>query len=295
MKFSQLLLIIALSCATAFATSYYIGTHRTDATAQAEAKETAFDRIVKTNILRCGYAVATPWFMMDPITNKPSGIGYEMTNAIAAKIGLKVDWVEETGWGVAEQGLMTGRYDMLCGSVCIDPRRARAATYSTPYLHLPIMAVVRADDARFDNTPAPLKLMNAKDIKLGVKNGHVFEFIANEQFPLTGKVYGNDISDDTEFLEMLKTKKVDVAFSGQSTVDLYNEKNPDSKVKSIAAVRFCDGGYMMPLGDIRLKYMIDNAIMELSTSGQIRQILNHWVKPDDPLYVRAPAMPYGEK
>ncbi len=214
---------------------------------------------------------------------------------IASKIGVKVEWTEETGWGTAEQGLMTGRYDMLCGSVCIDPRRARAATYSTPYLHLPIMAVVRADDTRFDNMP-DLKPLNNKDLKMGVKNGHVFEFIANEQFPLAQKVYGNDISDDTEFLEMLKTKKVDIAFSGQSTVDLYNDKNPESKVKSIGAARFCDGGFMMPLGDTRLKYMIDNAIMELSTSGgQIRAILNHWVKPDDPLYVRAPAVPYGDK
>jgi ABC-type amino acid transport substrate-binding protein len=184
---------------------------------------------------------------------------------------------------------------MLCGSVCIDPRRARAATYSTPYLHLPINAVVRDDDTRFDKVPEPLKLMNSKNIKIGVKNGHVFEFIANEQFPLAEKVYGNDISDDTEFLEMLNTKKVDVAFSGQSTVDLYNEKNPDRKVKSIGAARFCDGAFMLPLGDTRLKYMIDNAIMELSSSGQIRAILNKWVKPDDPLYVRAPAVPYGEK
>ena len=91
---------------------------------------------------------------------------------------------------------------------------------------------------------------------------------------------------------MLNTHKIDVAFSGQTTVDLYNEKNPDNKVKSVKAVRFCDGGFMMPLGDYRLKYMIDNAIMELNTSGQIRAILNKWVKPDDPLYARAPALPY---
>ena len=95
------------------------------------------------------------------------------------------------------------------------------------------MAIVRAEDTRFDNFPEPLKAMNSPDIKMGVKNGHVFEFIANEQFPQSQKVYGNDISDDTEFLEMLKTKKVDVAFAGQSTVDLYNEKNPDTKVKSL--------------------------------------------------------------
>jgi ABC-type amino acid transport substrate-binding protein len=52
---------------------------------------------------------------------------------------------------------------------------------------------------------------------------------------------------------------------------------------------------MMPLGDVRLKYMIDNAIAELNSSGQIRAILNRWVKPDDPLYARAPAQLCGDK
>jgi len=292
MKFLKLLFVILLSAAVAYTTSTYVVSHSNGAT--PAGAETAFDRITKTNTLRCGYAVATPWFMIDSKTQQPAGVGYDITNAIAAKTGLKVEWVEETGWGVAEQGLMAGRYDMLCGSVCVDPRRARAATYSTPYLHLPIVAVVRDGETRFDNLPDPLKAMNDKNVKMGVKNGHVFEFIANEQFPQAEKVYGNDISDDTEFFEMLNTHKIDVAFSGQVTVDLYNEKNPNNKVKSVAAVRFCDGGFMMPLGDYRLKYMIDNAIMELNTSGQIRAILNKWVKPDDPLYARAPALPYGK-
>jgi len=35
--------------------------------------------------------------------------------------------------------------------VCIDPHRARAATFSKPFLHAPVLAVVRADDHRFDN------------------------------------------------------------------------------------------------------------------------------------------------
>jgi L-cystine transport system substrate-binding protein len=296
MKLGQIVLVVILSCITAFGTSYYLGMHSAENGAKPpEAKETAFDRIVKTNTLRCGYAIATPWLMMDPTTDKLTGVDVDVIDLVAKKIGVKIDWVEETGWGVAEQGLMTGRYDMLCGSVCIDPRRNRAATYSVPFLDMPFLAVVRMDDTRFDNLPNPLKLVNDPNIRIGLKDGHISEFIVNEQFPQAQKVYGNDISDDTDFLEMLKTKKVDVAFSGQSTIDLYNEHNPDSKVKSIGAARFCNGAFMMPLGDSRLKDMMDNAIMELNSSGQLREILTKWMKTDDPNYVRAPAKPYGDK
>ena len=51
----------------------------------AAVQETAFDRIMRTNVLRCGYAVATPWMMVDPNTNKPYGVNYDVTDALAPK------------------------------------------------------------------------------------------------------------------------------------------------------------------------------------------------------------------
>jgi len=287
-KAAQILLVILLSAATA----YVVGRFMPAPAAQlATAKETAFERVTRTNTLRCGYAIATPWFMTDPTTKQHSGVGYDFTNAIAAKIGLKVEWTEETGWGTAEQGLITGRYDMMCGSVCIDPRRARAATFSTPFLHIPILAVVRDNDHRFDGG---LSKLNDQSIKMGVKTGHVFEFIANEQFPLTKKVYANDLSDDTEFLQMLVNNKVDATFTGQATIDLFNEKNPEQKVRAIAEpARFCNGAFMLPHGEEKLKDMIDNAIGELNSSGTIKTILNKYVK-DNPLYVRTPTKLYSD-
>lgn len=288
MKPLQIIMTIILSVVISLGISHYLNASK-DAVSET-AKESVFDRVMRTNTLRCGYAIATPWTMIDPNTKQISGVNYDITNAIAQKIGLKVDWVEETGWGVAEQGLAADRYDMLCGNVCIDPRRARAATFSTPFLHIPLVAIVRADDHRFDSG---LKSINSPDVKIGVKNGHVFEFTANEKFPLAQKVYANDISDDTEFFEMLKDKKIDIAFSGQVTVDLYNEKNPGIIRSLDEPVRFCNGAFMLPLGDTKLKNLVDNAITELNSSGQIEEILSHFTKID-PHYIRAPAMPYRE-
>lgn len=66
-------------------------------TAQAEEVTIGFDRVMKTNKLRCGYAIATPWFMKDPLSGNLSGYGYDVTMALASKAGLEVEWVEETG------------------------------------------------------------------------------------------------------------------------------------------------------------------------------------------------------
>ncbi len=280
-KLSLLALIVSLL------TLFMVWFHPADQAAPKH-KETAFEQVMRTNTLRCGYAIATPWFMIDPQTNKMSGQSFDITNRIAEKIGLKVDWVEETGWGVAEQGLITGRYDMMCGSVCVDPRRDRVALYSQPYEHAPMWPVVRKDDHRFDGG---LESINQPHVRIGVKSGHVFEFIAKEQFPKAQLVYANDLSDDTDFLMMLMYKKIDVAFAGQITVDLYNKANGDGIRSTDQPARFCDGGFMMGLGEHDLKHMIDNALMELNTSGELERITARYM-PVQEKYVRLPAEPF---
>lgn len=178
---------------------------------------------------------------------------------------------------------------MLCGTVCVDPRRAKAVTFSTPYKHAPMFAAVRNEDTRFDLTD--VSALNNQDIRIGVKSGHVFEFIANEQFPEAQKIYANDISDDTEFFLMLESNKIDIAFTGQITVDMYSKENPD-KIRTLKEpVRYCNGGYMMPLGDQRLKYLIDNALMELNTSNQLEAIAEKYM-PINERYIRLPAKPF---
>jgi polar amino acid transport system substrate-binding protein len=283
-------LLTVLLCVAASLTAVYFFTRTSaeNASSQQPAKETAYERILRTNTLRCGYAIATPWFWIDPQTNKMTGQSFDITNRVAEKIGLKVDWVEETGWGVAEQGLITGRYDMMCGSVCVDPRRSRAALYSKPYEHSPMWPVVKADDHRFDGD---LEKINQPGVRIGVKNGHVFEFIAKEQFPKAQLVYANDLSDDTEFFLMLTSNKIDVAFSGQITVDMYN-KSKGNVVRSVdQPARYCDGGFMMNRGEHDLKQMIDNALMELNTSGELERITARYM-PVQEKYVRLPAQPF---
>lgn len=283
----KIILIATLCAIIAACATVKLMSPSTHSSENPAVKETAFERVTRTNTLRCGYATATPWFYADPLTGKKTGYAYDVTMAVAEKIGLKVDWTEETGWGTGEQGL-PNRYDMMCGSVCIDPNRNRAAIYSTPFVHIPILPIARLNDNRFSSG---INSINNKAIRIGVKNNHVFEYIAKERFPNATLVYANDISDDTEFLLMLETNKIDIAFSGQVSVDLYEKKNPH-KIKSLPyPARFCDGGFMMPLGDFNMKQMVDNAILELNTAGKLDEIAKKYM-PLDPRYVNMPNKPY---
>jgi len=287
-KFTNILSVVLLSALTSFVILHF----NSSSNKIIKTEKLASDKIIETNILRCGYAVASPWFMADPNTKKLSGVGYDITNAIADKMGVKVKWIEETGWGVAEQGIISKRYDVLCGNVCIDPHRARAITFSNPIFHIPILAVVRKNDPKFTN--GDLSRLNDPSVRIGVKNNHVFEYIANEKFPKATKIYANDISDDTEFLLMLETNKVDITFSGQATIGLYEKQHPGKVISLPEPARYCNGAFMLPQGDTHLKEMVDNAIGEINSSGQIGDIIKKHTKLDK-RYVLVPAMPFREQ
>ena len=133
--------------------------------------------------------------------------------------------------------------------------------------------------------------MNSPNVKIGVKSGHVFEYIAKEKFPKAQLVYANDISDDTEFLLMVQAGKADVSFTGQITADLYEKSNP-AKIRTLdEPARYCNGAFMMPLGEFNMKQMMDNALLELNISGKLEAIAKKYV-PFTKKYLSLPRKPF---
>ena len=72
-----------------------------------------YDRVKQRGSICCGYGIYNPGFMKDPNTGKLSGIGVDALERVATQQGLKIDWVEETGWCTMIEGLHTNRYDIF--------------------------------------------------------------------------------------------------------------------------------------------------------------------------------------
>jgi ABC-type amino acid transport substrate-binding protein len=60
-----------------------------------EGKESAFDRILRTQTIRCGYVVYPPSIIKDPNTGRLSGIFYDITEKMGERLNLKIEWTEE--------------------------------------------------------------------------------------------------------------------------------------------------------------------------------------------------------
>lgn len=48
-------------------------------------KETAFERIMRTGTMRCGYVVWAPYLSVDPKTGQMGGVAYDYTMAPCAR------------------------------------------------------------------------------------------------------------------------------------------------------------------------------------------------------------------
>lgn len=259
---------------------------------QAQDKtESTFDRIIRTGTIRCGYATWPTNLTKDPNTGQMAGRSYDVMNAVGEKLGLKIDWAEETGWGTVEQGLASKRFDMMCVGMCLDAQRVKRVWYSTPYVHNPVFMFVRADDERFDKN---LDALNDPAIKIAVISNTIVEYAAREKFPKATIVDIADLGGSIDLIMAVATGKADAAVNDVYSIDQYNETNGNAVKRIGDPVRYCHGGFMLPQGDMNLKQMIDAALYELNTSSTLRKIYAKYF-PDNGLHWLAPALPYERK
>jgi len=257
----------------------------------AEDQGGTYDRVLKSETIRCGYATWPPSISKDPNTGEMSGYSYDVMNAVGAKLGLKIDWAEEIGWGTAEQAIASHKIDVMCADVCLDAKRTRAVWYSTPFTHNPIYTFVRKEDVRFDDSIEPL---NSEKMKLAVLPNTILDYAAREKYPLAQSFDVNDLGGNIDVIMAVTTGKVDASFNNVYSIEQFNKNNGDPLKIVGEPVRYCHGGFLLPQDDMKLKQMIDSAIYELNGSGELRGILAK-NSPDDGRHWRSPALPYEDK
>jgi His/Glu/Gln/Arg/opine family amino acid ABC transporter permease subunit len=90
---------------------------------------------IKKGTLRVGMEIGYPpmeYFDVDGKT--PIGFDVEMAKAIAAKMGLKVEFVD-TAWDGIFAGVNTGKYDCIMSSVTVTDERLANFNFTRPYIN----------------------------------------------------------------------------------------------------------------------------------------------------------------
>ncbi|MDD5586468.1 MAG: transporter substrate-binding domain-containing protein [Alphaproteobacteria bacterium] len=254
-------------------------------------QQPAFDRVIKSNKLRCGYIVLPPEFTKDPNTGAFGGIGFDVTEDIAKNLNLKVEWVEEVNFVTLTDGLKTGRYDALCFPLYLGRvAAARELDFTIPFMFTGTSVFVREDDHRFDGDSA---FINSPDITVATMDGEASQFIRLEYFPATKDFSLPQTSDVSQILKSVADKKADVTFADQSVAAKYLEANPGVLRDLTASKPIRLHGHMFAVnkGETKLAAMLSMALQEMIYAGRLDKILDTYDATPASFFFR-PAKPY---
>ncbi|HEY9759565.1 MAG TPA: tRNA-dependent cyclodipeptide synthase [Oculatellaceae cyanobacterium] len=102
-----------------------------------------YTRIMRSGVLRAAYSEYPPVFKAHG--NHYSGIFHDVILGFAQAHNLKVEWVEETGYGVIIDGLNEGRFDIFCSATWPTAARHSRAALSRPLYYSDVGVWVRAN------------------------------------------------------------------------------------------------------------------------------------------------------
>lgn len=255
-------------------------------------KETAYERVIRTGTLKCGYILIPPETMKDINTGEMSGIAFDIATEAAKRLGLKVEWAEEVNFLTMTEGLKNNRYDAVCFSLYRYSSNAREADFSAPLFYSGTGVFVRQKDNRFD---ANLTSINSTDTTIATIDGEMSQFLASESFPKAKTLSMPQSTDLTQMMLAVETKKADVAFVNGIVAKGYLSANP-GKLKNIAELRplrIFSHGFMYAKGQYDLTRMMDIALSEMHDNGIIQNIINKY-DPKGTSYIPV-AKPYESR
>ncbi len=241
----------------------------------APVEETAFERVIRTNTLRCGYGIWRPGMNKDPITGRLNGIFYDYVEAIGKHTGLKIEWTEEVGWGDFPTALNTGRIDAMCFGAWPKATTAKEVLFTEPTYYLPINAYVSVGDTRFDYH---IEKVNSPDIVISTMDSELSSQLASARFSEARTLSVPQLSDASVLLLNVAHGKADITFTDAWTAAEFMAKNPNKiqPVKLHKPLRLYGHTIPVAMGEDDLVNLLNIATEEIITSGEFDEILHKY-------------------
>lgn len=248
----------------------------------------AFDRVIESGKIRCGYLVYPPFIIKDEKTGEVSGLVRDVVEYVAKNANLKVEWAEEVPYDSIGAALDANRVDMFCNGLWADTARSRAMTFTVPFLYNSVNVWGRVNDTRFSSD---INLINDPKVTIASQDGTMQDIIARTDFPLAKRLSIPANAPFSDNFVNITTGKADVSFFENGMVSRYVDSNPGTLAQlSPVPLRVFGNTLVVKKGEFKLKELLDQGIHELIYSGQIKKIVDKY-KTHEGIYI-LPSLPY---
>jgi len=210
----------------------------------------------------------SPFTFHDPKGNALTGYDIEVTNAVAAKLGKKVEY-SETTFDAIFAGLESKRYDVVANQISVNPERQAKYAFSTPYTVSTGVVVTRADDTSVR--------------KLADMAGKTSAQSATSNWAQTATGAGaklEAVEGLTQAIALLKQKRVDVTVNDNLAILDYLKTSGDTSVKIAADAGERTEQAFAFRKDSPLAAQFDTALKELAADGTLTKISQKWFGED---------------
>jgi L-cystine transport system substrate-binding protein len=210
----------------------------------------------------------SPFTFHDKTTNKLTGYDVEVTDAVAKKLGRKVEY-SETTWDSIFAGLEAKRYDVVANQVSVTPERQAKYAFSKPYTVSTGVVVTKADDS---------SVKTAADIK-GKKSAQ--SSTSNwAEAARKGGAKVESVEGFTQAVTLLKQGRVNITINDNLAVLDYLKTSGDNSVKIATKIGETSDQAFAFRKDSPLAAEFDKALQELQTDGTIAAISKKWFGQD---------------
>ncbi len=245
-------------------------------------KEDLLAKVLAKGEIRAAYFIYSPTFIKDPNTGKFSGIFHDALEEAGGNLNLKINWVEEVGYGEMLEGLNAGRYDIIGSNVWPNSTRGKNADFTIPLYYSGVGIYTRTGDDRFSD----LSSINNKEVTISTIDGEMSSFIAKTTFPNAKTL---SLPQNTQFSQILlniKTGKADLTFVDEAIAQEFLANNPDSVQNIVPGnpIRYFGNTIVVPKNQEGFKSMINTALEELLNNGYIDELIKKYEKHPGSLY-----------
>jgi cystine transport system substrate-binding protein len=221
-------------------------------------------------VLRVGTeGTYSPFSFHDPTTNQLTGYDVEVINAVAAKMGVKVEFVEAPFDSIFAS-LMSDRFDLVANQVTKNPQREAAYALSKPYTVSDGVIVTRTDDN------SVTKLSDLKGKTTAQSSTSNWAQVAKDAGAKVQAVEGF-----TQAITLVKQRRVDATVTDNLAVAEYTKTTRDTSVKIAAKTGdTSEQVFAMRPDDTALRDAVNTALDQVRSDGQLAAISQKYFDSD---------------
>ncbi|MCM2474375.1 amino acid ABC transporter substrate-binding protein [Rhizobium sp. CG5] len=227
------------------------------------------DQIKAAGVIKIGTEGTYAPFTFHDASNKLVGFDVEIGEAVAAKLGVKAEFVEGK-WDGLIAGIDAKRYDAVINQVGITEARKQKYDFSDPYIVSKAVLIVRDDNT---------DIKGFEDLK-GKKSAQSLTSNFGKLAEAAGaELVGTDGFDQS--IQLVLTRRADATINDSLSFLDFKKQKADAPVKIVAEKAEAEAsGIIVRKGDADLVAAINKALTEIKADGTYQTISNKYFGQD---------------